>query len=77
MTRALALALAGVALLAPPAHAWKPDVRAAREFAQERRGTEAFAVRTGDRAWGYRARRAFPSASVLKAMLLVAYLRQL
>jgi hypothetical protein len=74
--RALALALAGVALLAPSAHAWRPDVRAAREFAQERRGIEAFAVRTPERAWGHRARRTFPSASVLKAMLLVAYLRQ-
>jgi hypothetical protein len=75
---ALALALAGVALLtaATGAQAWAPDVKAAKAYARERRGIEAFAVRTPDRHWGYRARRTFPSASVLKAMLLVAYLRQ-
>jgi hypothetical protein len=74
--RALALALAAAALGAAPAQAWKPHVHSAVEYAHERRGIEAFAVRTPDAAWGYRARRGFPSASVLKAMLLVAYLRQ-
>jgi hypothetical protein len=34
----------------------------------------SFAVRTEHRAWGWRATRTVPSASVLKAMLLVAYL---
>ena len=77
MRRALALALAGGALVAAaPADAWKPHVHAAADYARERRGIEAFAVRTPDHQWGYRERRTFPSASVLKAMLLVAYLRQ-
>ncbi len=38
-----------------------------------RPGTVAFAVRTEDGFWGVRSDRVFPSASVLKAMLLVAY----
>jgi Beta-lactamase enzyme family len=39
-------------------------------------GAVSFAVRTEDHLWGIRVRRTVPSASVLKAMLLVAYLRQ-
>ena len=64
----------GAALLAPPA-GFTPDVAAARAYAAQRPGTIAFAVRTEDRFWGWHADRAFPSASVLKAMLLTAYLR--
>jgi Beta-lactamase enzyme family len=56
--------------------AWRPDTRAAIAYARERRGEIGFAVRTPTRAWGWHAGRAFPSASVLKAMLLVAYLRR-
>jgi beta-lactamase class A len=63
--------LASAALLA-----FTPDVAAARSYAAQRPGTVAFAVRTEDHFWGVRADRAFPSASVLKAMLLVAYLRR-
>ena len=49
--------------------------RAARDYAQARRGSVSFAVAVpGGRLWGYRVRRTVPSASVLKAMLLVAYL---
>jgi beta-lactamase class A len=48
----------------------------ARAYAQHRHGTVAFAVRTPTRAYGWHARRTFPSASVLKAMLLVAYLNE-
>jgi beta-lactamase class A len=70
----LAPLLASLALLAPPA-GWQPDVGAARAYAAHRPGSIAFAVRTEDRLWGWRADRQFPSASVLKAMLLVAYLR--
>jgi beta-lactamase class A len=70
----LAPLLAGLALLAPPA-GWQPDVRAARAYAAHRPGTIAFAVRTEDQLWGRSVDRQFPSASVLKAMLLVAYLR--
>jgi beta-lactamase class A len=66
--------LASAALLAPPA-GFTPDVAAARAYAATRPGTVAFAVRTKTRFWGVNEDRAFPSASVLKAMLLVAYAR--
>jgi beta-lactamase class A len=55
---------------------WRPDVPAARAYAQARLGEISFAVRTEDRLYGVEARRTVPSASVLKAMLLVAYLRE-
>ena len=42
--------------------------------ASHRHGTIAFAVRTESGTWGWHASRTFPSASVLKAMLIVAYL---
>jgi hypothetical protein len=72
-TEALVIAL----LLAAPAQAgWKPDVRSARAYAGERLGEISFAVRTEGHLYGVRVRRTVPSASVLKAMLLVAYLRQ-
>ena len=53
---------------------WQPDVRAAREYAASRQGEISFAVRTRERSWGYRRRLSVNSASVFKAMLLVAYL---
>jgi hypothetical protein len=53
---------------------WQPNIRAAKHYASHRHGSIAFAVRTGSRAFGWHERRTFPSASVLKAMLLVAYL---
>jgi hypothetical protein len=55
---------------------WRPHVHDAAEYANQRRGIVAFQVRTAEGAWGRRARRTFPSASVLKSMLLVTYLRQ-
>jgi beta-lactamase class A len=58
----------------PPGN-WSPDVAAARRYAVSRPGVVAFAVRTEARFWGFRADRVYPSASVLKAMLLAAYLR--
>jgi beta-lactamase class A len=61
---------------AQPPPDWRPDVRAAAEWAAGRAGQVSFSVRTEHRAWGRGARRAVPSASVLKAMLLVAYLRE-
>jgi beta-lactamase class A len=79
-TRGAALGLA-VAALAPGAAAgqtggWAPDVRSARAYADGRLGEISFAVRTESRLHGVRVRRTVPAASVLKAMLLVAYLRQ-
>ena len=53
---------------------WQPSMDAAIAYASHRHGTIAFAVRTPTRHWGWHATRIFPSASVLKAMLLVAYL---
>jgi beta-lactamase class A len=66
----LAPLLATTALLA-----WTPHVAEARAYAHTRPGAIAFAVRTDDRLWASHADERFPSASVLKAMLLVAYLR--
>jgi Beta-lactamase enzyme family len=51
-------------------------VEAARAFAERRLGEVSFGVRTGGHLYGVDTRRTVPSASVLKAMLLVAYLRQ-
>jgi hypothetical protein len=79
--RTAGLALVALALVlahCEPAVAvldWKPGMNAAREFAEGRRGTVSFAVRTSDgRFYGEAADRAVRSASVLKAMLLTAYL---
>jgi hypothetical protein len=68
------------ALLGPagPAAAerWEPDIAGAAAWAAERQGSVAFAVRTEDRLLGRGLDRRFPSASVIKAMFMVAYLRQ-
>jgi hypothetical protein len=58
----------------PTTAQWQPGVRAAIAYAHTRAGDVSFAVRTEHRAWGWRVDRTVPSASVLKAMLLVAYL---
>jgi hypothetical protein len=60
------------ALLAP---GWAPATRAADAYAARRRGTVSFAVRTERRLWGRDIDRPVASASVVKALLLVAYLR--
>jgi hypothetical protein len=69
-----------VALLVPAAPAaaerWEPDIARAAAWAAARQGTVAFAVRTEDRLRGRRLDRQFPSASVIKAMLMVTYLRR-
>lgn len=67
-----ALAISGPA--ATPA--WQPGVLSAEAYARTRRGQISFAVRTECGGWGRRQDRAVPSASVLKAMLLVAYLQR-
>jgi beta-lactamase family protein len=55
---------------------WEPDIAGAAAWASTRQGTVTFAVRTHDRLRGRGLDRQLPSASVLKAMLLVTYLRQ-
>lgn len=64
--------LVAAALLAP---AWTPGLRPANAYADTRSGTVAFAVRTERRVWGRDLDRPVQSASVVKALLLVAYLR--
>jgi hypothetical protein len=72
---ALALVPATAALAAGSASTpWRPDTANAIRYASHRHGAIAFAVRTPTRFWGWHAGETFPSASVLKAMLLVAYL---
>jgi hypothetical protein len=71
----LALVTATTALAAgSAADPWRPSLGAAIRYASHRQGVIAFAVRTPTRSWGWHAADTFPSASVLKAMLLVAYL---
>ena len=56
--------------------AWKPDVGAARAYADSRPGTVSFAVRTQGRFFGHRSTVGYPSASTIKALMMVTYLRQ-
>jgi hypothetical protein len=53
---------------------YRPDMRAAIAYARTRVGDIAFAVRTDGRFYGYRPDRVEWSASMVKAMMLVAYL---
>jgi hypothetical protein len=82
MWRALPAVLTALILLpAAPASAsaprgWRDGVAAARAYAEGRAGAVAFAVRTERGLEGRSPDHAFPSASVVKAMMLVAYLRQ-
>jgi beta-lactamase family protein len=75
--RRLAVAIL-LAVLASPASArgWEPDVAGAAAWAAKRQGTVTFAVRTPDRLYGRGLDRQFPMASVMKAMLMTAYLRR-
>jgi hypothetical protein len=72
---AVAMTLAALAWPAT-AHGWEPDVADAAAWAAKRQGTVTFAVRTHDRLWGRGLDRQAPTASVLKAMLMTAYLRR-
>jgi beta-lactamase class A len=75
--RRLAVAILVAALASPAsAQAWEPDVAGAAAWAAKRQGTVSFAVRTRDRLWGRGLDQQFPMASVMKAMLMTAYLRQ-
>ena len=81
-TTALLAALIALATAVPaaaaqaqqPAERWRPGLEAARAYAASRAGTISFAVRTRHRLYRSDAYRSYPSASVVKAMLLVAYL---
>ena len=79
--RAIAtIVCAGLLLVAPAAateRPWRPHAGRAIAYAESRSGDIAFAV-VGPRGrlYGYRANDVFPSASVVKAMFLVAYLRR-
>jgi Beta-lactamase enzyme family len=79
--RTLPAVLAALALLPAAASAaapqrWRSGVAAADAYARSRAGTVTFAVRTERGLAGRSAGTAFESASVAKAMLMVAYLRQ-
>jgi hypothetical protein len=69
-----ALVLASTSAAASSPSVWRPDMQSAIRYASHRHGAIAFAVRTRTRAWGWHDAGTFPSASVLKAMLLVGYL---
>jgi Beta-lactamase enzyme family len=77
---AVALLLAALVFTIPAsadaAEPWAPDVAAANAFVGHRRGDITGSVRTPTRSWGSRAGYQMHSASVVKAMLLVAYLNQ-
>jgi beta-lactamase class A len=70
------IAAALLAHSAAPARAWHPHVSSAAAYANKRAGQVTFAVRTPRRLYGRGVNRVVPSASVIKAMLLVAYLRR-
>jgi hypothetical protein len=74
------LTVAACAATAVPAEGaarpWRAHVREARDYAQTRAGEISFGVRTPRGLRGLGVERSVPSASVVKAMLLVAYLRQ-
>jgi hypothetical protein len=76
-------ALAIVVLAALPATAagdapqnWRPHVNDARAYAVSRLGEVSFAVRTEEDFWASEPDRVVHSASVVKAMLMVAYLNR-
>jgi hypothetical protein len=71
----LPLVMAAAAPAAPPPH-WEPDMAGARAYAEGRAGDVSFAARTERRAWSWRGTTTYRSASLVKAMLLVAYLRR-
>ncbi len=79
----LATAMHGGAAIPKPSESaksrypWKARVASARQFARQRTGSVSFAI-VGERGnlRGYKTRREFHSASLVKAMLMVSYLRR-
>jgi hypothetical protein len=76
LAAAVLLAALGCPAGAAAAERWEPDVAGAAAWASARQGSVTFAVRTEDRLVGRGLDRRFPSASVIKAMLMVTYLRR-
>jgi hypothetical protein len=79
--RGLPAVIAALLLMASPAAAEAPDrwargVKAANAYAETRAGSIAFAIRTDRGLEGRFVDQPYVSASVVKAMLMVAYLRQ-
>jgi len=81
MAAAATVAALAIAVVAPFASArpydaerWRPGLEQAREYAATRAGTISFALRTRHRLYRSDAYRVYRSASVVKAMLMVAYL---
>jgi len=72
----LAVGALGAAAAAAQAQSvpWQPDLASARDYAKHRDGIIGFAVRTEKGFWGWNQKKQEPSASVIKAMILVAYL---
>jgi hypothetical protein len=55
---------------------WQPGAQAAERFARERAGIVSFHVRHGGRRWGHQAGRVTYTASTIKTMLALVYLRR-
>ena len=82
MRRVVAFGIAAVCIcsnlpsIVAAAEPWRPGVERARRYAEDRAGSVSFAViAPGGRMYGYRRPADVPSASVIKAMFMVAYLR--
>ena len=58
------------------ARAWTPHVRQAKAYLAERPGVVCFSVRKGRREYGWHSSSSVPAVSLMKPMLLVAYLRR-
>lgn len=61
---------------APAASAWSPDVAGATAYAKSRPGEVAFSVRWAGGVRGHQGWTSVPAASLMKTMLLAAYLRR-
>jgi beta-lactamase family protein len=72
----LAVVGAPAASASTPLWPWRAHVREAAAYAATRAGEVSFGVRTSRGLRGVGVERTVPSASVVKAMLLVAYLRR-
>jgi len=55
---------------------WQPGVEEARKYAKSRTGSVSFVVDTGSRTWGFNRRMTAQTASTIKVMFMVTYLRR-